>query len=275
LFNQQEYHQQQVRLLDEVVMLLRQDEQVLGLALAGSWAHGHPDAFSDIDLLCFLCDEQRSGWQLLYEHVKAVAPLLCDLWVYDVHALYLFENGIRLDLDLRKPSEIEQYDLVQHKILYDPKGRLQQGFFPGKRQRVAAHPAYFSPGDPHLLDWFLWMFRQVYGWTKRGAQGGERAFDKLSSAANSLAEVRNTLMQMRLWTLGVQEYLGRCDPACAGRLSNTFPHLLPEELLLCTKRLLAEYEYIGPAYCKKAGIAYPESKVEILKSLLDVFDALE
>jgi predicted nucleotidyltransferase len=72
--HQQEYHQQQVRLLDEVITRLRLDEQVLGLALAGSWAHGHPDAFSDIDLLCFLCDEERSGRPRLYEQIKAVAP---------------------------------------------------------------------------------------------------------------------------------------------------------------------------------------------------------
>jgi len=118
------------------------------------------------------------------------------------------------------------------------------------------------------------MFRQIVCWTKRGAQGGYRAFDKLSSAVTSLAEVRANLIAMYLWSLGVQDYLGRIDPECAQRMADTYPHLQPDELIVCAKRLLDEYERICPVYSQKAGIPYPAHKVEIMRNLLYEFKQL-
>jgi hypothetical protein len=107
-----------------------------------------------------------------------------------------------------------------------------------------------------------------------GAQGDHRAFDKLSSAAASLAEVRTRLVEMRLWTLGIKDYLGRVDPECARSMAETYPHLKPDELITCTKRLLAEYERIGPAYCQKTGVSYPDHKVAVMYNLMAEFEQL-
>ena len=95
----------------------------------------------------------------------------------------------------------------------------------------------------------------VAGSYARGAQGGHRAFNKLSNAVDSLAEVRTRLVEMRLWTLGVQDYLGRADPECARRIARTYPHLQAGEVIACARLLLDEYERICPAYCRKAGAA--------------------
>jgi hypothetical protein len=71
---------------------------------------------------------------------------------------------------------------------------------PDRRSRL---PQVIRP----YVGWFLWMFRQLYAWTKRGAQGGERGFDKLAAAADSLQGVRASLVEMRLWTLDRGDYL--------------------------------------------------------------------
>jgi len=71
---------------------------VLGLVFAGSYARGDHDASSDLDAACYLRDEERTGRQQLYERVAEIAPTLWHLWIYDMHALHLFENGVRLDI---------------------------------------------------------------------------------------------------------------------------------------------------------------------------------
>jgi UTP:GlnB (protein PII) uridylyltransferase len=84
----------QNNILEQVLNILKNDVHVLGIIASGSYARGTHDTFSDLDIGCYLRDEERSGWQSLYDQVGAVAPLLCRLWVYDLHALYLFENGV-------------------------------------------------------------------------------------------------------------------------------------------------------------------------------------
>lgn len=118
------------------------------------------------------------------------------------------------------------------------------------------------------------MFRQAYCWAKRGAQGGDRAFHKLVGAVDSLHQVRSSLMAMRLWTLGTDEYLSRLDLEFTGRLARTYPRLRLEEILRTTKLLLAEYERVCPAYCQKAGVPYPSEKITALRQCLAEFDQL-
>ena len=82
-------------------------------------------------------------------------------------------------------------------ILHDPRDVLATEFGAGVRRAPRAHPKYFAAGDSAYVGWFLSMFRQIYTWTKRGAQRGERGFDKLAAAADSLRRVRASLVEMR------------------------------------------------------------------------------
>jgi predicted nucleotidyltransferase len=245
--------------------------------LSGSYARREHDAFSDLDIACYLRDEAATGKQELYEQVGKIAPTLWHLLIYDVNALYLFENGVRLDLDFYKPSDLakQSYVYTGAVIAYDPDARLCQ-FMPQLfALQPAEHPRWFEPGDPAMIDWFFWMFRQVVCWAKRGAQGDYRAYDKLANAVNSLADVRTRLVEMRLWTLGNKDYLARADPACASRLAQTYPHLEPADIIRCARLLLAEYEAVCPAYCQKANAIYPARKVTVMYHLIDEFDQLE
>jgi hypothetical protein len=123
-----------------------------------------------------------------------------------------------------------------------------------------------------MIDWFFWMFRQVVCWARRGAQNDYRAYDKLANAISSLAEVRTRLVEMRLWTLGIKDYLSRADAGLASRLALTYPRLHSDEIIQCAKLLLAEYEYVCPAYCQKANAIYPATKVEVMYRLIEEYE---
>jgi hypothetical protein len=137
------------------------------------------------------------------------------------------------------------------------------------------HPKWFEPGDHAMIDWFFWMFRQVVCWAKRGAQQDYRAYEKFTNAINSLAEIRTRLVEMRLWTLGRKDYLKRVDADLACRMAQTYPHFQVDEIIQCAKLLLAEYEYVCPAYCQKANAVYPAKKVEIMCRLIEAYEQLE
>lgn len=71
-----------------------------------------------------------------------------------------------------------------------------------------------------------------------------------------------------------KDYLPRVDPDCALRMAKTYPHCQPDEITECARLLLAEYEYVCPAYCEKAGAAYPARKVEIMYRLIEEYEQL-
>lgn len=212
------YRKLQQEILDQVLTILKSSEHVLGCIFAGSYARGEHDAFSDLDMAC-----------------------------------YLFENGVRLDLDFCKPSEITNPSEVYTDtiIAYDPDGTLPQYLPKANTHPLAEHPMWFEPGDPAMTDWFFWMFRQVVCWAKRGAQNDYRSYDKLTNAISSLAEIRTRLVEMRLWRLDIKDYLTRADADLALRIAKTYPHFQPGEIIQCAKLLLAEYEYVCPAYYQK------------------------
>jgi predicted nucleotidyltransferase len=276
--NHNDHRRLQQEIINQVLAILKNDSHVLGCVLAGSYARGEHDAFFDLDIACYLRDEERTGRQELFEQVGKIAPTLWQLWIYDQHALYLFENGVRLDLDFCKPSDTSApTDVYSDTIVaYDPDGIIHQLMIQNPvTLQPAEHPKWFEPGDPAMIDWFFWMFRQVVCWAKRGAQGDYRSFDKLTNAISSLAEIRTRLVEMRFWTLGFKDYLGRVEPFCAARLAQTYPHFQAGEIIECARLLLAEYETICLDYCQKAKADYPARKVEIMYLLIEEFEQLE
>ena len=275
--NHDQHRKCQQDIIDQVLTILKHDEHVLGCVFAGSYARGEQDAFSDLDLACYLRDEERTGREEIFEQVGRIAPTLWHLWIYDVHGLYLFENGVRLDLDICKPSDLVNLSEVYTDtvIAYDPDNVLSQLMPRTYRSQPAEHPKWFEPGDPDMIDWFFWMFRQVVCWAKRSAQDDHRAYDKLTNAITSLAEVRTRLVEIRLWTLGFKDYLALLDPDLALHIARTYPHFEANEVIDCAKLLLTAYETVCPAYCQKAKVIYPERKVKIMHQLIDEFEQLD
>lgn len=273
--NHADHRALQREILDRVLAILKGSDAVLGVVATGSFVTGDNDAFSDIDIDCYLVDEERRDRLMLFEQVSQSAPLLSCLWVYDKHALFLFENGVRLDLNFCKPSDIANESLDQCVILHDPSGVVEVG----KSGISASEGSYqlpkWNPEDFDYNNWFFWMFRQVYCWTKRGEQGTFKSFNKLYNAIDSLAQIRYTLIEIRLWLHGSWDYLSQIDPAFAQRLSQTYPHCDAQDILRCTWLLLAEFEQLCQPYSEKRGISCPSDKLEILRAMLRKFDQVE
>jgi hypothetical protein len=260
-----------------VLDILTHDKHVLGIIYTGSYGRNEHDGFSDLDLVCYLRDEQRTGLQELFERVAKIAPTLWYLFIYDLNALYLFENGVRLDLDFCKPSDLDDPSRIYSsaRIAYDPEGVLLKKIALIHSPRSVEHPKWFEPGDPAMINWFFWMFRQIVCWAKRAEQGDYRSYEKLANAINSLDEVRTRLVEMRLWVYGTYDYLERIDPEFTYRIAKTYPHFETRDVISCTKRLLGVYEYVCPAYCHKSKANYPAEKVKIIKKIIEEFEHLE
>lgn len=63
----------QQEVLRAVVALCREDAHVLGVTVAGSFARGENDAFSDVDMECYLVDEARTGVAELHQRMSGLA----------------------------------------------------------------------------------------------------------------------------------------------------------------------------------------------------------
>jgi predicted nucleotidyltransferase len=274
--NHDHHRQLQDEIWKEALSILKKNDQVLGIVLAGSMVRGEQDAFSDIDAACYFRSEERLGRAESYERIAALRPTLCKLWIYDKHALYLFDNGVRLDLDFLRPSDLQTATYVynDYRVVYDPDGETASTLAKYASHPAAEHPKWFQPGDPDMIDWFFWMFRQIVCWAKRGEQGDYRAFNKLTNAVDSLAQVRTRLVEMRLWTLDRMDYLPRADADLARLLTRTFPHLEPVEIIQCAELLLEAFENVCPPYCLKTGAAYPAVKTRQTWALIEEYKAL-
>jgi predicted nucleotidyltransferase len=264
----------QQSILDAVLRVCTADGNVLGVTVMGSYARGQNDAFSDLDVEVYFTDEARTGASALHKRVSEVAPTLSVLYLYDQNGLYLFRDGVRLDLTYKRRDQVQTDAAANVRILHDPHGALALELGTRHIAPDPSHPRYFEMGDPEYVRWFLWMFRQVYASTNRAAQEDRRAFDKLFDAGASLQLIHTSLLDMRRWTFGSTDYFGVADPETAAELRETYGRLVPAEVKDATRRLLATYERICPAYCEKAGTVYPGNDVIALRRVLDEFDGL-
>jgi predicted nucleotidyltransferase len=269
-----EHRRSQDEILRAVLRVCAADPNVLGVTATGSYARGQNDGFSDLDVAVYFADDGRTGSAALHKQVSEVAPTLCVLYLYDEDGLYLFHHGVRLDLTYKPRGAVRIDPSEDARIIHDPEGVLTRELGTQYRPTPPSHPRFFEMGDPAYVRWFLWMFRQVYGWAGRAAQGDRRAFDKLFDAAASLQVIRTSLLEMGRWTLGSRDYFGVADPITAAELVQTFGPLVPSEVQAATRLLLGVYERICPAYCERAGIDFPVDDVARLRRVLDELDAL-
>lgn len=264
----------QAEALSAVLDILQRDQRVLGVSLGGSCATGRNDVFSDLDAACWLRDEARTGRSELYERVTDQFPLLCKLWLYDRHALYLFANGVRLDLDFNRPSDLNRGHRRLDRILFDPDGVLSRNLT-CVPENLLPTPAQYFPSELALVEWFLWMFRQAYGWAKRSQQRGPGWYGKLHGAIDSLDQMRQKLVDMRLVIEGRGDQLDQIDPQLIEQLADTYPNFEPVAVLAATRLLLPICVKLCTAYCTKVGVIFPEAKFETLTALLHEFDRLD
>src|SRR5438093_9024532 len=92
---------------------------------------------------------------------------------------------------------------------------------------------------------------------------------------DDLRRRQEALLRRLLALLAADPHVLGADPDLAAALAQTYPQLVPNELLSATRRLLVAYERVCPGYCAKAGVPYPAQKVAALHGVLDEFDRLQ
>lgn len=264
--NHQYFRDLQSETLEKVLGILKKDNGVLGVVLSGSMAKGKNDAYSDIDVDCFLREGAETSGKNLFEEISKMSPVFSKLWLYGKYGLFLFESGIRLDVNFWPNEDISKFYLSDEKILFDPT-RVIEKTLKSNPNEVTKHPKW-NPEEFEYIDWIGWMFRQVEAWAYRGAMNGDKAFEKYSNAVDSLAQIRKALIEIKLWIYGQQDRLINIDEEFVNILGQSYPHLNKIEIIGCSRILLNEWEKLLVPYCQKRKIKVPVGKIEKLKKIL-------
>lgn len=260
----------QIETIEKVVTLLKSYDGVEAIFLMGSHVAEDASAFSDIDLGFVFSDPARPHKEEILQEIAALYPTLCVLWLFDNLGLFLYANGIRLDVDFLTQEVVQSWDLSGVKMLYDPDGKYADQL--PKPDDPAPRPAWRDE-DGDMIDWFFWMFRQTYCYIRRGETSAKRRFDKLYNAQTSLSSIRAKLLEMRVYLHGTWDYMQQLDPAFADQMALTFCDNNPVNMTTATRILYDLFERIALAYCEKEHKTFPSEKVMIMRQLFDDFDA--
>lgn len=259
--------------IERVIDLLRSYQEVEAIFIMGSHAKGEESSFSDIDIGFVFSDPERPKREEIFNKVSNLYPSLCSLWLYDKQGLFLYNNGVRLDLDFLIPKDVDDWgDLSNVKFAYDPKGKYQAKTKEPVNETSPAPIPKWRDEDGDMIDWFFWMFRQTYCYVKRGETNERRSFDKLYSAQTSLSSIRAKLLEMKIFLNGKREYMSILDPNFASKMSDSFSNFDPNNMAKATRELFDLFELIAKAYCEKVDKDFPADKVASMRNLFDDFD---
>lgn len=264
----------QQQIIELTLKSLNEFKSIEGVFLVGSHAINQNTLFSDVDLCILFKSDEREGLKQIHQLISNLLPTLSTLYLFDKEGLYLFENGVRLDVSYIKPSDFKDWKLNKCKILQDDSGVIAKQVEATKNTVEPAPQPIWNPAEGEFIDWFFWMFRQIYCWTKQSELNPEKRFDKLYSSQSSLASVRDKLLKMRLYVNGSRDYLNNIDKDLAHRLSGTFVEMNSKSILNATRELFDIYVYVGRDYCKKINTKFPEDKVIKMKELFNLFDSI-
>jgi hypothetical protein len=160
--------------------------------------------------------------------------------------------------------------LSEAKVIYDPQNKYQHKAT--KNKPTSVPKPQWREEDGNMIDWFFWMFRQVYCWTRRGATNQERGFNKLYSSQASLKSIRDKLLEIAIYLNGKWDYLNNINRSLANGLAMTFTDLTPDNMNKATRHLFDIFEVVAKKYCEKEGKPFPQEKVVAMRKLFDEFD---
>lgn len=266
----------QQEIIDRTVEILRRYDSVSAIALAGSHAKGTNTAFSDIDLVVVFKTDARQGLQDIFREVTSIRPTISTLYqLYDLESLILFDNGVRLDLSLVKPSSFA--DWVIHssntKVVYDPDQIVEKQLSASVGKSERANPPKWNESEGSYVTWYFWMFRQAYCYALQSKTAENKSFDKMYSAHSSINSIRKALLDVVYYTNGEKDYLRSIDAELAEKLASTYTSFDLDETKKAIRLLLEIYSAVIEKYCKKEQLEYPRESMEKTRSLFDEFDA--
>lgn len=257
--------------IKKIVKLLKSYEGVEAIFLMGSHAKGDESSFSDVDMGFVFSNPQRLGREEVFKRVADIYPSLCTLWLYDKQGLFLYCNGVRLDLDFLVQEDLKDWDWSGVKVVYDPQRKYQGERMTAKGTGAASKPKWRDE-DGDMMDWFFWMFRQAYCYIRRGETNEKRRFEKLYSAQTSLGSIREKLIEMRVYLHGKRDYMSIIDKDFAERMGLTYCDFDPGNMAQAARALFDVFEVCARTYSGRVNKGFPEEKAVAMRKLFDEFD---
>lgn len=231
-------------LLERASWHFQGDKRVTGLMLWGSIAKGHPDQFSDVDLVAVTSDEQFDG---VFSDRDATAAAIGEpLSRYlanhlpggETQFIVLYPGPIQLDLTYRRTSEMKpDREWASSHILKDRDGSLL------KLKAASEHLLHGKPEDRASADQVLELDAKFWNWAWNGHARIARG--ELWGALHVINQIRDlTLLQMQDWILkgsleGYRRIESRLDDGVAAKLAETVALCEAEDL---SRALFAEIE---------------------------------
>ena len=260
--------------INKVATIVKQYDSVDSIFLVGSHSKGENTPFSDIDICLLFKTDLRENREDIFKRILELSPTLSHLYLFDSEGLFLFVNGIRLDVTFIKPTDFEKLALNKVKIIQDLNGMVAEKYTQTKDAEEKPSKPKWNESEGDFLDWFFWMFRQIYCYILQAGLKPDKRFDKLNSAQSSIKSVRDKLIDMLVYLNNKKDYINSIDKNISGEFEKTYSSLNPTDMLLATRKLADIYEIIGREYAKRINTSFPDAKLVTTKALFNEFDNL-
>ncbi|WP_049786614.1 nucleotidyltransferase domain-containing protein [Evansella cellulosilytica] len=137
---------------------LMKDELVKAIFLKGSMGRGEYDEYSDVDLYCFV-DEEDEDLFLTHrlKHLETYRKILFyeDFFIIAPQMIAVFDNLLHVDLFTVTEKSFKEKDYFH--VLYDPEGRLTKF---QSTQNLLLSLEEFS-GCAYDVAWFLFQYNKA------------------------------------------------------------------------------------------------------------------
>jgi predicted nucleotidyltransferase len=121
--------------LDLFTKACQQDDRIIAAFLAGSYARGAADEYSDLDLGLITTDEDFDDFSANLESFisRLGEPLFLEDFGLPNIVFYIFENGVEGELGIRRASQFAEIHTGPYQILLDKRDLLTGVAFHGKQ----------------------------------------------------------------------------------------------------------------------------------------------
>jgi predicted nucleotidyltransferase len=253
--------------VDRFVKACLADDRIVAAFLGGSYAKGHADAYSDIDLCVVTTD---SYFEEFLNEREAFLRSLGDLVFLEDFgtpntAFYIFADDTEGELNFGSESRLDQIHSGPFKILLDKKNILSEAIFP--------------PFEPHDSEQIQKLRGQIYGfwhelshfitamgrnqfWWARGQ------LEALRSKCVNLARLKHNFLDP---DIGEEAYFKIENAMPVEQLSalrETFCPMEKEAMLNAVMVIIHFYQELAPSLAHEHGIKYPQDLERMMMNRL-------
>jgi predicted nucleotidyltransferase len=243
------------------------DDRIVAAFLGGSYAKGHADAYSDIDLCVIATDE---SFEQFFNQREAFLRSLGDLVFLEDFgtpntAFYIFADDTEGELNFGSESRLDQIHSGPFKILLDKKNILSEAIFPpfephdSKQIQKLRGQIY---GFWHELSHFITAMGRNQFWWARGQ------LEALRSKCVNLARLKHNFLDP---DIGEEAYFKIENAMPVEQLSalrETFCPMEKEAMLNAVMVIIHFYQELAPFLAHEHGIKYPQDLERMMMNRL-------